>query len=305
MDIKQLRYFVAIAEEKQITKAAKRLHMAQPPLSQQLKKMEEELGVLLFNRKGNKLELTQAGTSLYQKSIDIIRVFEEMITETKEMVEGLSGNLRIGVNTFSDYQLAGYLNEFHKRYPNVYYTVYQGNSVELTKMIKEGLLDIGYVIFPIESHEVNILPIKTEPFVYLTNEQLQEPKQDVSLKEISKKPLILPSNEGLGIYKMIVSEFSRLHIKPVVKSECSDIKLLLELVKQGFGVTVVPESVVKTYDTHQLYSYQLEERDLTSTVGVIWSKERYLTKTVENFLHMIRLESKGNPITDEKDEINK
>lgn len=288
MDIKQLRYFVAIAEEKQITKAAKRLHMAQPPLSQQLKKMEEELDVLLFNRKGNTLELTQAGVVLYQKATDIIRVFEEMITETKEMVGGLSGNLRIGVNTFSDYQLAGYLNEFHRRYPNVYYTVYQGNSVELTKMIKEGLLDIGYVIFPVESHEVNILPIKTEPFVYLTNEPIMGSEPIVSLKNVSNKSFILPSNEGLGIYKMIVSEFSRLHIKPVVKSECSDIKLLLELVKQGFGVTVVPESVVKTYDTRDLYCYQLEEGELTSTVGIIWSKGRYLAKAVENFLKMIK-----------------
>ena len=288
MDIKQLRYFVAIAEEKQITKAAKRLHMAQPPLSQQLKKMEEELDVLLFNRKGNTLELTQAGVALYQKATDIIRVFEEMITETKEMVGGLSGNLRIGVNTFSDYQLAGYLNEFHRRYPNVYYTVYQGNSVELTKMIKEGLLDIGYVIFPVESHEVNILPIKTEPFVYLTNEPIMGSEPIVSLKNVSNKSFILPSNEGLGIYKMIVSEFSRLHIKPVVKSECSDIKLLLELVKQGFGVTVVPESVVKTYDTRDLYCYQLEEGELTSTVGIIWSKGRYLAKAVENFLKMIK-----------------
>ena len=292
MDIKQLRYFVAIAEEKQITKAAKRLHMAQPPLSQQLKKMEEELDVLLFNRKGNTLELTQAGVALYQKATDIIRVFEEMIKETKEMVGGLSGNLRIGVNTFSDFQLAGYLNEFHKRYPNVYYTVYQGNSVELTKMIKEGLLDIGYVIFPIESHEVNILPIKTEPFVYLTNEPVEDSEAIVSLKNISQNAFILPSNEGLGIYKMIVSEFSRLHIKPVVKSECSDIKLLLELVKQGFGVTVVPESVVKTYDTSQLYCYQLEEKELTSTVGIIWSKGRYLAKTVENFLDMIKYDLK-------------
>ncbi|WP_148630820.1 LysR family transcriptional regulator [Bacillus sp. E214] len=301
MDIKQLRYFVAIAEEKQITRAAKRLHMAQPPLSQQLKRMEDELEVVLFNRKGNTLELTQAGASLYQKAVDIIRVFEEMITETKEVVEGLSGNLRIGVNTFSDYQLAGYLNDFHQKYPNVYYTVYQGNSVELTKMIKEGLLDIGYVIFPIESHEVNILPIKTEPFVYLTNEKIESSETIVSLKSISKKPLILPSNEGLGIYKMIVSEFSRLHIKPLVKSECSDIKLLLQLVKQGFGVTVVPESVVKTYDTHQLYSYQLQEKDLTSTVGVIWSKERYLAKTVENFLSMIKQRTAGSPVTESSD----
>ena len=157
-------------------------------------------------------------------------------------------------------------------------------------MIKEGLLDIGYVIFPIESHEVNILPIKTEPFVYLTNEPIEGHEPIVSLKDISKRPLILPSNEGLGIYKMIVSEFSRLHIKPVVKSECSDIKLLLELVKQGFGVTVVPESVVKTYDIRQLYCYQLKEKDLTSTVGVIWSKDRYLAKTVENFLDMIKYE---------------
>lgn len=288
MDIKQLRYFVTIADEKKITAAAKKLHMAQPPLSQQLKKMEDELEVLLFNRKGNTLELTQAGASLYKKAVNVIRLFEETISETKEMGEGLSGNLRIGVNTLSDDQLPVFLSSFHREYPNVYYTIFQGNSVQLTNMIKEGSLDIGLIIFPIESHEVNIMPIKTEPFVYLTNQKLQTKSEYISLSSVINEPFILPSNEGLGIYKMIVSEFSRLQLKPKIKSECSDIKLLLELVKQGFGVTVVPESVSRTYNMECLYCYRLEDTELTSSVGLIWSKERYQAKVVENFLEYVK-----------------
>lgn len=288
MDIKQLRYFVTIADEKKITAAAKKLHMAQPPLSQQLKKMEDELEVLLFNRKGNTLELTQAGASLYKKAVNVIRLFEETISETKEMGEGLSGNLRIGVNTLSDDQLPVFLSSFHREYPNVYYTIFQGNSLQLTNMIKEGSLDIGLIIFPIESHEVNIMPIKTEPFVYLTNQKLQTKSEYISLSSVINEPFILPSNEGLGIYKMIVSEFSRLQLKPKIKSECSDIKLLLELVKQGFGVTVVPESVSRTYNMERLYCYKLEDTELTSSVGLIWSKERYQAKVVENFLEYVK-----------------
>lgn len=96
MDIRQLRYFLEIAREGQITRAAKRLHMEQPPLSRQLKQMEKELGVTLFDRSGKRLELTRAGELLRQKAESLLQQFHESLNEVKELDEGVRGTLAIG-----------------------------------------------------------------------------------------------------------------------------------------------------------------------------------------------------------------
>ena len=96
MDIKQLKYFIAIAEEGSISKAAKRLHMAQPPLSQQLKAMESELGVELFERSTRKLEITSSGQAMYHKAKQILKLMDIAIKEVKDISDGLAGKLSIG-----------------------------------------------------------------------------------------------------------------------------------------------------------------------------------------------------------------
>lgn len=96
MDIKQLKYFIAIAEEGSISKAAKRLHMAQPPLSQQLKALEAELGIELFERHTRKLEITSAGQAMYHKAKQILQLMDITIKEVKDINDGLAGKLSIG-----------------------------------------------------------------------------------------------------------------------------------------------------------------------------------------------------------------
>src|SRR6478609_5313697 len=129
MDIRQLRYFVAIAEEGTITKAAQALHMAQPPLSRQLKIMEEELGVLLFERnKKKKVTLTTQGKLFLKKAKQVIHSLEEAIIEVKEFGEEVSGTLAIGSTIYDAPLLLSALQDFRKKYPQVNFSVWEGNS---------------------------------------------------------------------------------------------------------------------------------------------------------------------------------
>ena len=138
VDIRQLRYFTAIAEEGQISLAAKKLNMAQPPLSQQLQLMEEELGVKLVERKrnGKRMELTEAGRVLYEKAQSVLHLFRESIKEVKEIGEGLKGTLSIGVVPSCVSHLPNRIQCFHQRYPMVSFKIWGGDPYEIKKTLR-------------------------------------------------------------------------------------------------------------------------------------------------------------------------
>lgn len=285
MDIRQLRYFIAIAEERQITAAAKRLHMAQPPLSQQLQLMERELGVTLLERQGRQLELTEAGRMLYKHALHITKLFEESQIEVKEAGRGLTGRLSIGVNTLSDGRLPELLRRFRERFPAITYKIQQNESAQLCKLVKERAIELAIVRFPLDLGDFSIRHLREERFYYVTSRRRGTlDGNTVSLRQIGQEPLILPSTEGLGVYRMIVEEFARHGMKPNVLSECSDIAMLLELVSSDFAATLVPESVLQLHRGFDVQAYELTGTHIASSSVLIWLKDHYLSKAAQNFI---------------------
>jgi len=140
MDIKQLRYFIAIAEKKNITAAVNRLYIFQTPLSIQLKQLEQEIGVKLFDRKGKRLGLTDKGKILYKRTLQLISNAEEIKHEIREVEEGKKGVLSVGINTLSLSGPSGVLQSFHKKYLSVSLKVVQNDSFNLVEMVKKSFL---------------------------------------------------------------------------------------------------------------------------------------------------------------------
>ncbi|WP_191566148.1 LysR family transcriptional regulator [Metabacillus idriensis] len=287
MDIRQLKYFIAIAEEGQITAAANRLRMAQPPLSQQLKAMETELGFLLAERKGKSLELTDAGQKLYQHALRITDAMEEAVLEVKEAGTGKKGKLSIGVNTLSNYDLPRLLRTFQKRFPDVSYKIQQNESAQLCKLLKERVIDLAIVRLPLELIEFDIIPLKPEPFYFVTAELFHSKSSAITLEEISELPLIIPSTEGLGLFNKINTAFINRGLKPDIMCECSDISILFDLVSSKFGSTIVPETVVKLNALSNLQVYLIKDTEELGESGIISLKNHYLPKTAQHFIDLI------------------
>ncbi|PLR67528.1 LysR family transcriptional regulator [Bacillus sp. UMB0893] len=287
MDIRQLKYFIAIAEEGQITAAANRLRMAQPPLSQQLKAMETELGFLLAERKGKSLELTDAGQKLYQHALRITDAMEEAVLEVKEAGTGKKGKLSIGVNTLSNYDLPRLLRTFQKRFPDVSYKIQQNESAQLCKLLKERVIDLAIVRLPLELNEFDIIPLKPEPFYFVTAELFHSKSSAITLEEISELPLIIPSTEGLGLFNKINTAFINRGLKPDIMCECSDISILFDLVSSKFGSTIVPETVVKLNALSNLQVYLIKDTEELGESGIISLKNHYLPKTAQHFIDLI------------------
>lgn len=287
MDIRQLRYFIAIVEERQITAAARRLHIAQPPLSQQLRLLEKELGVRLVERTGKQLEITEAGNILYKRAIGIVKLMEESQIEVKETGNGLSGQLAIGVNTLSDERLPELLRTFREMFPRITYKIQQNESAQLCKMVKERAIELAIVRFPLELSEFSIMHLRTEPFYFVTSRNFNTAQRKVSIKQIVGYELILPSTTGLGVYQMIVEAFTRQQLKPNVICECSDIATLLELVSADFAATIVPETILKVHKGYNVQAFEIEGTSLSASSVLIWLKQHVLSKAAQNFIDMM------------------
>ncbi|MBP0723625.1 LysR family transcriptional regulator [Bacillus sp. RG28] len=288
MDIRQLRYFIAIVEERKISAAAERLHISQPPLSQQLKSMEEELGSKLIERSGKFLELTEAGKTLYKYALKMTQLMEEAKMEVKEVENGVNGRITIGINTFSVVELPELLQQFQKQYPNITYKIQQNESSHLCRLVRERKVELAFIRLPLDLENLSVLYLYTEPFYFITSKNHKPMDHEVTLDEIQNYPLILPSTEGLGVHYLIFEAFSKFNLQPNIIGECSDITLLMNLVSSDFGASIVPETLLKLHKGYPIHAQKISSTSLNASVGLIWLKNHYLSKAAQNFVDLFR-----------------
>ncbi|HDR4902655.1 TPA: LysR family transcriptional regulator [Bacillus cereus] len=287
MDMRQLRYFIAIVEERKISAAAERLHISQPPLSQHLKAMEDELGTKLMERNGKFLGVTEAGKALYKYALQMNHLMEEAKMEVKEVGNGVSGKLTIGINTFSVSGLPDLLHRFHKEYPRVTYKVHQNESSHLCQLVRERVIEMAIIRLPLDLNDFSAIHLYTEPFYFITSNEKQLFNHRVTLADIQNHPLILPSTEGLGVHYMILEAFSKAQLHPNIIAECSDISLLLDLVACNFGAAIVPETVINQYQNYNIQAFKITDTDLIASTSLIWLKNHYLSKAAQNFIELL------------------
>ena len=296
MDIRQLRYFIVIAEEKQISAAAKKLYMSQPPLSQQLKNMEASLGEQLFERSGKFLELTEAGKTLYKYALQITQMMEEAKNEVADVGGGLDGRLAVGINTFSLGNLNEVFHQYRSMYPKIKYKIQQNESSLLCYLLKQREIEMAIVRLPLEIDEFTLQHLYSEPFYVITSKEKKLFTGDVTLEEVSRYPLVLPSIEGLGVYYSIHEAFSKAKIQPEIIAEFSDLKLMMELVSTDFGISIVPESLLHLYKEYPVHIHKIADSEqLSGDIGLIWLKDHRLSKAVQNFIDVLTANiDKGN-----------
>mgnify|MGYP002401057632 CR=1 FL=1 len=289
LDVKQLRYFTTIANEGQISRAAKKLHMAQPPLSQQLKLLEQELGTLLFERKGKHLELTAPGKTLYKKAVTILNLLEETVKEVKETEQGIRGALAIGSVKSGFSYLIKHIRRFREKYPLITYRLFEGDSYQICELLINRNIEVGLVRLPIEMEEVNMIALPVEPYVAVVPADWQIANgSKIRMKDIKEWPLLLLHRiSGVGQYEMVIDECRRHGFEPNVIGECPDVGMLLSLVSEGVGATIVPESALSYNQHKKIQRLEIEDTTLQSESAVIWLKDRYISRAAQHFLETI------------------
>lgn len=291
MNLKQLRYFYEIANEEQITRAAKKLHIAQPPLSQALKALETNLGVLLFERNGRQMELTDAGKVLYGKAKTIFHQIDETIIEVKETGKGIRGTLSIGCNKSCFSHIPEKINVYQKQFPQVKFHLIEGDSYLLTKQLLEREIELAIIRLPIEMNGFAFHELPPEEYVAVIHHQWIDPtdKACISIKELAKIPLLLLHRmRGVGQFEIIMEKFMEEGLEPAILCESPNVDMLLDLVNEGLGATIVPQSTLLKTNTSNVSVLKIKDAKIISESAIIWLKDRYLSKSAEQFIALFQ-----------------
>ncbi|GAA0437354.1 MAG: LysR family transcriptional regulator [Bacillota bacterium] len=292
MEIRHLRYFQAIANEGQITRAANKLHMAQPPLSQSLKSLEEELGVKLLERNGRKMELTDAGTVLYNKINELFDTLEETITEVKETGTGTKGSISLGCVKTCFSHIPRQIKLFQEKYPHVHFYLKEGDSYSLAEQLSNRDIDIAIIRLPLEMQAFNSLSLPDEKYIVVMPEQWCESSMiATTMRQLSTFPLLLLHRiSGIGQYELILDQFESFNLHPKIVCECPDVDMILQLVSEEVGATIVPESTLSGHQLRGLKTLTIEDNTIISQSSLIWLKDRYLSKSTRRFIELFQSE---------------
>lgn len=254
MELRVLRYFLMVAREENITKAAHALHVTQPTLSRQMAQLEEELGVKLFNRKSHNIELTEEGVLLRRRAQEMMQLSEIIKDELSGAGEELSGKVAIGAGELKSMdQLADIIAEFHEEYPKVEFELYSGNVQGIKFQMDQGLLDLGLLIEPVEIEKYDFLRMtQSERWGVLIPDNNKLAKLSaITAVDLKDQPLIVSKSSSMrselkswfgdfGQELNIVNTYNLLYNSAMLMRKNIGLGLSLELHSQYDGLTFIP-----------------------------------------------------------------
>jgi len=312
-DLRQLRYFVAVAEEQHFGRAAARLSMTQPPLSQAIRALEETLGVELFARTRRSVELTAVGADLLPEVRRLLASAQALRPLAQSLARGEAGVLALAFVSTADYGLLPLLlRDFGARYPRVRLQLAEATSDVQVEELVAGRIDTGLVIAPLpprHAAQLSYLPIAREPLVVAMLSELSarlagatgptsaidpiDPTgadwidEPVSLRELADVPLVVfPRHLAPGFYDTIMDCYGAAGLAPVVGQEAIQMQTIVSLVSAGMGVALVPQSLRHLRRTGVVY------RPLAGTVpmietGLVW-RSAEVSPVLAAFIEIVR-----------------
>ncbi len=289
MELRQLKYFVAVAEERSFGRAAKRLHMSQPPLSIQIKGLEKELGVKLLDRSTRRVELTDSGRTFLLRAREILGSVEAAGMEARGAELGLRGRLEIGfVSSATLSLLPPALQRFRERFRGVELDLRELASVEQVEALYEGEIRVGLVRLPMRAPGIRFEPILAEPLVVaLPAGHSLEDSRAIPLDEVAGLPLIFFQRRlEPGSHSQIVELLGRVGALPKVVQYSVHLQTVIGLVASGIGIAILAESARRMHREGVVYR-PLDAPDATSWLGLAWL-ERDESPLVENFVQVVR-----------------
>ncbi|MBO7743338.1 LysR family transcriptional regulator [Paenibacillus sp. MWE-103] len=295
MDFKQLKYFLAIAEEKQITRAAKLLHMEQPPLSRQLMLMEEELGAKLFERGRKQLTLTAAGELLRSKAESLLAQLDETMLEVRELEEGVRGTLSIGAVVSCVSILPKPIRQLRAAYPQITFKITEGDHFLLGEMLAKRAIELVVSRLPFETgilpSKLSTLPLPSDPYVtvfpssWVPRPRAGGEEQSIGMRELAEYPLLtLKTDNTIRMHEQVVNEFRRHGLEPNIICECSSVTVIMSLIASGIGATVFPKSILNSFPYGDVTMLPIRDANFQSDIGILWLKDHRLSKRAQHFL---------------------
>lgn len=295
MEIRQLRYFCAVVREGTFTRASEAEHVAQPSLSQQILKLEAELGARLFDRLPRRAKLTVFGRAFLPKAERILRELDEARTELLDMSGSGRGEVVAGViPTIAPYLLPRLLSGFAVRNPGIAVNIVEDITPALLERLHQGTIDLAIAALPVEGHDLTRIRLFEEAFyaVLPDNHRLAGSRESISLAELNREPFLL-LKAGHCFRDSLIGACSQLRMSPNIVFESGQFSTILAMVSAGMGVSAVPAMAVEpragcTY-------VPISDEHSTRTIGLITSRHHHMSRAQRLLMSQVRTALKAAP----------
>jgi LysR family hydrogen peroxide-inducible transcriptional activator len=288
MELSQLRYVLAVADAGNFTRAAARANIAQPSLSQQIIKLERELGHKLFHRLGRKAVLTEAGKVFLERAR---RILFEVEDATKELGDNpsLERNITVGaIPTLAPYLLPGLITQCRERFPYLQVNIREDFKTTLIRELRGGDLDLAIMSLPVEDPMIQVETLWKEPLMLAVSKNhplASKPK--VTGADLAAETFIL-----LGSSSSLADQVRRFcgehHFEPKIGSRCAQVATVKALVAIGAGISILPKGAKSTEDGDSLSFISLADSEPTREIAVLRHMQRYQSRGAEQFLSLLR-----------------
>jgi DNA-binding transcriptional LysR family regulator len=287
MTLQQLSYFLAAAAHGSFSAAAEELHMAQPSLSEQIRRLEAELGVPLFSRAGRGLVLTDAGRLLQPHAERTLAAAEEAVDAVREVRDLRSGTVAFGTfGSAHHYLLSGLVQDFRQRYPEVRVRILGQNSAEVADAVRDGDLEAGLVALPIDDRGLDVRPAMREEQLYISADP-KRTSEPMTIDRLARSPLILYDarwgiDDPMRRQLRERAQEAGTRIEPTIEVEY--LTAALELAARGLGDTVGPMSIVISRGYSRRLSAVAFEPPLYETFAFITRRNAHLSPATRAFM---------------------
>jgi DNA-binding transcriptional LysR family regulator len=289
IDLRHLRYFAAVAEELHFGRAAARLGMAQPPLTQQIQKLEREVGYSLFARNSRRTGLTEAGRVLLESSRRLLAGLEEAIEYTRRAGRGEAGQLRVGTPpSVMLTRLPKAIRKYRQRYPDIRFNLREASTSAILRELRAGALDLGFLreVEPSEGLASEVILREPLNAVLPASHPLAE-KRGLNLRHLAGEPFVLfPRQVGEAFYDRLIGICSESGFIPRVVQEATQWQSVVTFVETGLGVSIAPACVAK-FRWAGVVHRALPGR--TTTIFAAWQAAN-TPPAVSRFLNLVRAE---------------
>jgi LysR family hydrogen peroxide-inducible transcriptional activator len=289
MEMHQLRYFAAVAQASSFSRAAEACFVSQPSLSQQIAKLEKELGQRLIDRLGRRVQLTDAGRQFLESTQSILAAADDAKRRLRDDADLAGCRLTVGaIPTIAPFLLPNVLKKFGKRHPGVEITIHEDVTRHLIDAVGTGELDLAILALPIEDERLTVEPLWTEPLLAaLPSRHALCRKKTVTIDDLrDERFVLLTEMHCLG--EQVLSYCRAHECQPRIACRSAQIATMQALIEQGLGVTLLPAMAIKARASKVIVYRRLAGEGASRTIAAAWRKRRYQGAATQRFLEVLR-----------------
>jgi DNA-binding transcriptional LysR family regulator len=288
MELRHLKYFLAVAEELSFTKAAEKLFISQPPLSRQIAELEEEIQARLFTRNNKKVALTEAGKYFKNEVTALFQNLEGITAKTKKIAENVSGEFRIAyISSIYSAVISDLIKHLKEQFPYVNFKLFEVSTTKQISALEQGKIDLGIIRSPVKSPKIKSQLWFQDGFSVVYNKNLIQIKSEKDIPDLKEETFVFFNKDYAPHYHEVLLELCAFYgFEPQVVHESNNINSIVQLVKNGLGVSIVPSNIAKNNSDAEIGFIELKKVNLYTDVSLIISKEdnSEITKSAVAFL---------------------